>query len=165
MGVSPSPRTGSPARDTSPSTLPGPQGFVLHSVTKASLALPPQYYPWICHPLPPHCFGFSFAVQSSNASHSSFGVKAVGLPWVRRASSPYPVQLHHKKVTPDIGSRSATPARPPPLGHLAGSLFATYTASASCFLQTSISGTALALLALPFRPVTVGVLLPPPFSV
>jgi hypothetical protein len=28
--------------------------------------------------------------------------------------------------------------------------------SASCFLQTSISGYALALLALPFRPVTVG---------
>ena len=37
---------------------------------------------------------------------------------------------------PDIGTRSAMPARPPPRTHLAGSLFATYTGSASCFLQT-----------------------------
>ncbi len=40
---------------------------------------------------------------------------------------------------PDIRPRSITPARPPPQHHLAGSLFATYTGSASCFLQTSHS--------------------------
>ncbi len=37
----------------------------------------------------------------------------------------------------DFGTRSATSARPPPYTHIAGSLFATYTGSASCFLQTS----------------------------
>jgi len=38
--------------------------------------------------------------------------------------------------SPDIRSRLITPARPPLQHHIAGSLFATYTASASCFLQT-----------------------------
>jgi hypothetical protein len=38
--------------------------------------------------------------------------------------------------SPDIRSRSLTSARPPHQHHLAGSLFATYTGSASCFLQT-----------------------------
>jgi hypothetical protein len=38
--------------------------------------------------------------------------------------------------SPDIRSRLITPARPPPQHHIAGSLFATYTGSASCFLQT-----------------------------
>ena len=38
--------------------------------------------------------------------------------------------------SPDIRSRSITPARPPHQHHIAGSLFATYTGSASCFLQT-----------------------------
>jgi len=48
--------------------------------------------------------------------------------------------------------------RPPPRCHLAGSLFATYMGSASGFLQTLVSGFALALFALPFRPATAGVL-------
>ena len=38
---------------------------------------------------------------------------------------------------PDIRPCLVTPARPPPQHHLAGWLFATYTGSASCFLQTS----------------------------
>ena len=38
--------------------------------------------------------------------------------------------------SPDIRSRLITPARPPHQHHIAGSLFATYTGSASCFLQT-----------------------------
>jgi hypothetical protein len=37
----------------------------------------------------------------------------------------------------DIGTRLVRSARPPPRSHLAGSLFATYTSSASCFLRTS----------------------------
>jgi len=40
-------------------------------------------------------------------------------------------------ATTDIGTRSATTARPAPHTHIVGSLFATYTSSASCFLQTS----------------------------
>ena len=39
--------------------------------------------------------------------------------------------------SPDIRPRLVTSARPPSQHHLAGSLFATYTGSASCFLQTS----------------------------
>jgi len=38
--------------------------------------------------------------------------------------------------SPDIRSCSATPARPPPHCHIVGSLFTTYTGSASCFLRT-----------------------------
>ena len=38
--------------------------------------------------------------------------------------------------SPDIRPRLVTSARPPPQHHLAGSLFATYTGSASGFLQT-----------------------------
>ena len=56
------------------------------------------------------------------------------LPWVRRTTSPYAVQLHFG--SPDIRPRSATPARPPPRCHIVGSLFATYMGSASCFLRT-----------------------------
>ncbi len=144
--------------------LPGPQGFALHSDTRL-------HRPCLLSTTRDSATLCSLAASGSPTRlgfltpATTLDVKAVGLPWVSRASSPYPVQLHHKKVTPDIGSRSATPARPPSHGHIAGSLFATHTASASCFLQTSISRTALALLALPFRPVTVGVLLPPPFSV
>lgn len=37
----------------------------------------------------------------------------------------------------DIGTRLVSSARPPRRAHLAGSLFATYTISASCFLRTS----------------------------
>ena len=42
----------------------------------------------------------------------------------------------HRFDSPDIGSRLVTSARPPPQRHIAGSLFATYMGSASCFLQT-----------------------------
>ena len=40
-------------------------------------------------------------------------------------------------ATTDIGTRSATAARPAPHTHIVGSLFATYTSSTACFLQTS----------------------------
>jgi len=60
--------------------------------------------------------------------------------------------------SPDIRARFVKPARPPPRCHVAGSLFATYMGSASCFLRTPVSGFALALLASSFRPVTANVL-------
>jgi len=67
-------------------------------------------------------------------SVAAFNVSSGGLPWVRRTTSPYPVQLHFG--SPDIRSRSPMPARPPPRCHIVGSLFATYMGSASCFLRT-----------------------------
>ena len=39
-------------------------------------------------------------------------------------------------ATTDMGTRAATTARPASYAHIVGSLFATYTSSASCFLQT-----------------------------
>ena len=53
--------------------------------------------------------------------------------------------------SPDIRPRLVTSARPPFKHHLAGSLFATHTGSASCFLQTSRFGKC---------PCLVGVVLP-----
>ena len=77
--------------------------------------------------------------QSSRASRGKTRALLVSRP----ASAPF------GSGKSDIGARSLTPARPPPGTHLAGSLFATYTSSASCFLQAAITGRALALLALP----------------
>jgi len=42
----------------------------------------------------------------------------------------------HRFDSPDIGPRLVTAARPSPQRHIAGSLFATYTGSTSCFLRT-----------------------------
>ncbi len=57
----------------------------------------------------------------------------------------------------DIGTRSSTSARPPPRTHLAGSLFATYTGSASGFLQAAHCWSSpCRVLAFPFRPLTAG---------
>ena len=51
--------------------------------------------------------------------------------------------------SPDIRSRLVTSARPPPQHHLADSLFATYTGSASCFLQATHCWTSPCLVGVP----------------
>ena len=92
--------------------------------------------PWICYPLPPPRFGISSSIRFSAISGNLRQQD-------RRASLG---KTHHLLVSrpascqfgsPDIRPRSVTPARPPLQHHLAGSLFATYTSPASCFLQTS----------------------------
>jgi len=114
---------------------PWSSGFCPPLCYQASSALSHKYYLWICHPLsltasgsPPR-FGFM-------ALMTAFNTRAGGLPWVRRTTSPYPVQLHVGSILPDIRPRLFTPARPSPQRHIAGSLFATYMGSASCFLRT-----------------------------
>jgi hypothetical protein len=111
-------------------------GFCPPLCYQASQALSHQYYPWICHPLTPTRFGFSLSDRFSNVYYSF-------QRQVRRASLG---KTHHLPISrptslrfgpPDIRSRSPTPARPPPRCHIVGSLFATYTGSASCFLQTA----------------------------
>ena len=100
---------------------------------QTSSALSHQYYPWICHPLHPRRFGVSLSVRFydvlGNLRHqcrrASLG-KTHHLPISRPTSQ--------RLGSPDIRSRSATPARPPPHCHIVGSLFATYMGSASCFL-------------------------------
>ena len=125
-----------------PGTFPGHPGLISWSSEfypphryRASSALNHQYNPWICHPLTPHRFGFSLSVRFSNVSRSFYRQ-------IRRASLG---KTHHLPISrpaslrfgsPDIRACSATPARPPPRCHIAGSLFATYMGSASCFLRT-----------------------------
>ena len=114
---------------------PGPGGFALHSVTR--LHRPPLFSTTrgsatLC-PLPGQGSPFpswldealgNFKPQSRSASRGKARHLLVSRPAsVRFGSS-------------NIGTCSITPARPPPHTHIAGSLFATYTSSASCFLQT-----------------------------
>jgi hypothetical protein len=117
--------------------FPSRRGFVLHTVTRlhwprvlsttrgsATLcSLPVQGSPF-----PGRFYGArgNFVLQSSSASRG----KAHHLLVSRPASACF-------GLWSDIGTRSAVSARPPPHTHIAGSLFATYTSSASCFLRTS----------------------------
>jgi hypothetical protein len=102
---------------------------------QASSALSHQYYSWICHPLHPRRFGVSLSVRFYDAlgnlrhqcRRASLG-KTHHLPISRPAS--------HRFDSPDTRPRLATTARPSHQRHIAGSLFATYMGSASCFLQT-----------------------------
>ena len=139
--------------------LTGSSGFSPPLCYQASQALSPQYYTQICHPLLPPRLGSLPTRLSFMASSKLIETRAGGLPRVRSHRLPISRPTSPRFGSPDIRTRSRTPARPPPRSHLVGSLFATYMGSASCFLQTLISGHALALLALPFRPVTADSLL------
>jgi len=111
-------------------------GFSPPLCYQASSALSHQYSPWICHPLTPYRFRVSLSARFYGAFDSS-------RRQVRRASlgktHPLPVfrPASHRFGSPDIRPRLATTACPPPQRHIAGSLSATYTGSASCFLQTA----------------------------
>ncbi len=83
--------------------------------------------------------GESNAPQEQRASRG----KTHDLPVCRPAS------VHFGCCQSDIGTRLSTSARPPPRTHLAGSLFATYTGSASCFLQTAHCWTSPCLVGVP----------------
>jgi len=131
-------------------------GFSPPHCYQASQALSLQYYPQICHPLSLPRLGSLPTRLSFMASPKTIKARTGGLPRVRSHRLPISRPTSPRFGSPDIRTRSATPARPPPRSHIVGSLFATYMGSASCFLQTPISGRALALLALPFRPVTAG---------
>ena len=114
---------------------PGPQGFTLHSVARflrPCLISTTRESATLC-PLPasgsPYRVRFSTAADSrpQQVRRASLG-KTHRLPRYRPAP--------RRAGPPDIRSRSSRPARPPPQRHVAGSLFATYPGSASCFLQT-----------------------------
>jgi len=137
-----------------PRLMTGSSGFSPPLCYQASQALSPQYYPQICHPLPPPRLGSLPTRLSFMASPKTIEARTGGLPRVRSHRLPISRPTSPRFGSPDIRTRSGTPARPPSRSHLVGSLFATYMGSASCFLQTPISGRALALLALSFRPVT-----------
>jgi len=112
------------------------RGFILHTVTRLhrprvisttreSATLCP--FPVQGSPLPGRFYGArgNFVLQSRSASRG----KAHHLLVSRPASACFGLRS-------DIGTRSAVSARPTPHTHIAGSLFATYTSSASYFLQT-----------------------------
>jgi hypothetical protein len=139
--------------------LPSPilarsSGFSPPHCYQASQALSPQYYTQICHPLSLSQSGSLPSRAGFMAPPETLGARTGGFPRVRSHRLPISRPTSPRFGSPDIRTRSGTPARPPPRGHPVGSLSATYMGSASCFLQTSISGHALPLLALPFRPVT-----------
>ena len=91
-------------------------------------------------------------------------IRSVGLPWVRRTASPYTrpapyrfVSLRPPWLSLDIGIHLLKSARPTPLYHIAGLLFATYTGSTSWCRRRrpaprDITATAVALLVSLFRP-------------
>lgn len=118
-----------------PLSLPGRQGFLLHAVTRL---LRPCFISTVYGSvtLCPLSLRGLLGGQGFMTPSAASGVRAGGLPWVRRTASPDAVRLHIKEIPPDIRSRSHTPARPPPQRHIAGSLFVTYPGSASYFLQT-----------------------------
>ena len=115
--------------------LPGRQGFILGAVTR-------RHRPWVIS---------TVRESATLCTLPRFGIAyAVSVLWDlgnlrpqhRRASLG---KTHHLPVSrptsqrfdsPDIRSCSATTARPPCRCHIVGSLFATDTGSASCFLQT-----------------------------
>jgi hypothetical protein len=105
----------------------------------ASLVLPVNLPPSV----PPQALGSPSAGVFYDARGGSRSVSTGGLPWVRCITSPYPVRLHDQGLfclpwlRPNIGTRFFKTARPVLDRHLAGSLFAAYTGSASCFLRTS----------------------------
>jgi hypothetical protein len=118
------------------SSSAGPRGFLLRTVARL---LRPRIISTIrgsatlC-PLPalvqPSAV-FGFLAPSSDARcqdrRASLG-KAYDLPTCRPATPRFDC--------PDIGPRLFASARPSPRGHLAGSLYATYAGSTSCFLRT-----------------------------
>ncbi len=129
-------------------------GFSPPHCYQASLALSPQYYTQICRPLSLPRLGSLPTRLSFMPPPETIGDRTGELPRVRPHRLPISRPTSPRFGSPDIRTRSGTPARPPPRSHPVGSLSATYMGSASCFLQTPVSGCALALLALSFRPVT-----------
>jgi len=117
-------------------SFPGRQDFILHTVTGL-------HWSWVFSttresatlwPLP----------ASGSPNRDRFSKICCSIQFqARRASLG---KTHHLPISrptslrfgsPDIRPCSLTPARPPPRCHIVGSLFATYTGSASCFLQTA----------------------------
>ena len=152
----------SSASSLSPMTLPDcpslywprSSGFSPPLCYQVSQALSLQYYTQICHPLSLPRLGSLPTRLSFMPPPETIGDRTGGFPRVRSHRLPISRPTSPRFGSPDIRTRSGTPARPPPQSHPVGSLFATYIGFASCFLQTPISGYALALLALSFRPVT-----------
>lgn len=130
--------TSRPSADAaaSPSRILGRRGFILRTVARLHR---PRVFSRIrgsatlcsltakVSPFTTRFYGAlgTIRLQSSSASRG----KARSLLVSRPASVCF-------GACPDFGARSVTTARPPLHTHLAGSLFATYTSSASCFLQT-----------------------------
>ena len=119
-----------------PHLLARSSGFSPPHCFQASQALSPQYCTQICHPLSLSQSGSLPSRVRFMTPPRNFGVRTGGFPRVRSHRLPISRPTSPRFGSPDIRTRSATPARPPPRSHLVGSLFATYMGSASCFLQT-----------------------------
>jgi len=128
------------------SSLPGRQGFLFSRLAGLPdfIGLSHQCYPWIgsaelvagCHPQTPHRASGSPSRLGFIMPMSVFGYQARRTSLGKTHHLPISRPTSQRFGSPDIRSRSATPARPPLHCHIVGSLFATYMGSASCFLQT-----------------------------
>ena len=117
------------------SCLSDRQGFILHSVTRLHR---PCVFSTIRESatfcaLPR--FGFAYSVRFYDTfGNNRYQHRKASLGKTHYLPICRPTSLRFG--SPDIRPRSHTPARPPPRCHIVGSLFATYTGSASCFLRT-----------------------------
>ena len=105
----------------------------------------------------PRRLGFITPISSSRRQigRASLG-KVYSLPIYRPAAQRFVFCSAVLGFCLDIGTRLLTSARSTPLYHIAGSLFATYTGSISCFLPTRrfCSRSCLVDVALPSRTVS-----------
>ena len=143
---------------------PGPQGFLLRSVARLPrpcLFSTTRESVSLC-PLPASGFPYraGFSVMSFAASHDRAG----GSPWVRRTASPDAVRLHIGSVhrISGLALTRLLVLLPAAIQLVRCSLRTWVLPHASS--RHPISEYVLALLALPFRPVTAGVLLLPTIS-
>jgi hypothetical protein len=118
---------------------PGPQGFLLRSVTRLPRPCLLSTTRGSATLRPSPVSGSPYRERFSTSCGSLEG-RAVGLSLGKSPRLPRSRPASLRFGSPDIRSRSLRPARPPPRCHLAGSLFATYPGSASCFLRTCLLG-------------------------
>ena len=101
------------------------------------------YNSWICHPLSPDIFGFSYYVKFV-ASYWHFQCKesrtSMGKIYNPSIYTPTPHQvdkfIHILVIWPNIETHFYRSVRPSSWCHLVGSLFTSYMENASCFLRT-----------------------------
>ncbi len=162
LAVTPTSRLRLPTTQVTPLGCPlltsGSSGFSPPLCYQASQALSPQYCTQICRPLSlsqsgslPSRVGFMAPPGNTRSQNRRISPgKIAPPPHIPSNFTSVRFTRYQNSLTYACSSSS------PQSRQRRDSLFATYMGSASCFLQTSISGRALALLALPFRPVTAG---------
>lgn len=137
-----------------PGLIPRSSGFYPPLCYQASQALSHQYPPWICHPLTPPRFGSSLSGRFSTASDSiQRQVSRASLGKTQHLPISRPTSLRFTGYWASLSHACSTSS---PLPY---SRFAVRYVHGFCLMlppDGPLLVTALALSALPFRPVTAG---------